>query len=245
MLFACNFNTFPLILFQTGCGKFQLLASLIIGLGLAGHAIQVYAVFYILPSAELEFCILESEKSWLGSITLLGLGCGALLWGGLAGRTGRRKTLLSCLAVSGVFSVVAAFMPTYGPFMMARFCAAAGIGGALPAGASYLCEISPGYARTRILSLLGTLGISGAVFAGGIAIITVPQTGQEVMLENKEHFSAWHRYLLIISLPTVISILGLFWLPESPRWLLDNGREVDALSIYQVKLMHILVQYSC
>lgn len=60
------------------------------------------------------------------------MGFGALFWGSLAGRAGRRKTLLTCLVVSGVFSVIAAFMPTYGPFMMARFCAAAGVGGALP-----------------------------------------------------------------------------------------------------------------
>lgn len=89
---------------QAGCGKFQLIAACITGLGLAGHAIQVYAVFYILPSAEVEYCILDNEKNWLGSITLLGLGVGALLWGGLAGRAGRRKALLSCLAVSTVFS---------------------------------------------------------------------------------------------------------------------------------------------
>lgn len=127
-------------------------------------------------------------------------------------------------------------MPTYGPFMMARFCAAAGFGGALPAGASYLCEISPTYARSRILAILGTIGISGAIFAGGIAILSIPHTGQMLSIENKEHFSAWHRYLLIVSLPTFGSILGLFWLPESPRWLLDSGREVEALAIYQVQL---------
>jgi MFS transporter, VNT family, synaptic vesicle glycoprotein 2 len=93
----------------------------------------VYAIFYILPSAEVEYCIVDEQKSWLGNITLLGMGIGALIWGGLAGRSGRRKSLLSCLAVSGVFSVIAAFMPTYGNFMMARFCSAAGIGGVLPA----------------------------------------------------------------------------------------------------------------
>lgn len=81
-----------------------MIASLIAGLGLSGHAIQVYSVFYIMPSAEVEFCILGGEKNWLGNITLIGLGVGALIWGGLAGRTGRRKTLLSCLGVSAVFS---------------------------------------------------------------------------------------------------------------------------------------------
>jgi MFS transporter, VNT family, synaptic vesicle glycoprotein 2 len=81
-----------------------LIASIVTGLGLSGHAIQVYAIFYILPSAEVEYCIVDEQKSWLGNITLLGMGIGALVWGGLAGRTGRRKALLSCLAVSGVFS---------------------------------------------------------------------------------------------------------------------------------------------
>lgn len=51
---------------QAGFGKFQLIASIISGLGLAGHAIQVYAIFYIIPSAEVEYCILDTEKSWLG-----------------------------------------------------------------------------------------------------------------------------------------------------------------------------------
>lgn len=119
--------------------------------------IQVYSIFYILPSAEVEYCILDDEKNWVSNITLIGIGCGALLWGALAGKNGRRRALLSCLAVSGVFSgnafhclsvrrlfshylfgsriVIAAFMPTYGPFMMSRFCAAIGIGGAFPSAA--------------------------------------------------------------------------------------------------------------
>lgn len=53
---------------QAGFGKFQLIASIISGLGLTGHAIQVYAVFYIIPSAEVEYCILDTEKNWLGNM---------------------------------------------------------------------------------------------------------------------------------------------------------------------------------
>lgn len=218
---------------QAGCGKFQLMTAIIVGLGLAGHSIQVYAIFYILPSAELEYCILDHEKNWLGSITLLGLGFGAFFWGGLASRAGRRKSLLSCMAVSCVFSVIAAFMPTYGPFMMARFCSAAGFGGALPVASCYLCELTPSNNRSRLMGLLGSIGLAGGLIAGGLAKLTVPETGQLITLENKEHFSAWHRYLLFCTIPTVFAILGLFWLPESPRYLLENGREVEALQIYQ------------
>lgn len=125
-------------------------------------------------------------------------------------------------------------MPTYGPFMMARFCAASGIGGAFPAAASYLCELTPSQGRARVLGLLGSFGAAGGLIAGFLAILTVPATGQLVLVENKEHFSAWHRYLLLSTLPSIVAILGLFWLPESPRYLLENGREVEALTIYQV-----------
>lgn len=218
---------------QAGCGRFQVIAAIIACLGLCSHAIQVYSVFYIMPSAEVEFCIRGNEKSWLGNITLVGLAVGALFWGGLAGRTGRRKTLLSCLGVSSVFSVIAAFMPTYGPFMMARFTAAMGIGGVVPAATTYMCEVTPPFKRARCLGLIGAAGIAGVLVAGGVAQLVVPLTGQSVMLENKEHFSAWHRFLLWVTLPTVVAVFGLFWLPESPRYLLEYGREAEALVIYQ------------
>lgn len=49
------------------------------------------------------------------------------------------------------FTVIAAFMPAYGPFMMVRFCAAIGIGGVMPSAASYLCEITPLSSRARFV----------------------------------------------------------------------------------------------
>jgi MFS transporter, VNT family, synaptic vesicle glycoprotein 2 len=84
-----------------------------------------------------------------------------------------------------------------------------------------------------MLGLFGAFGVAGGLVSGALATVVVPQNGQMVMLENKEHFSAWHRYLLLSTLPTFVAILGLFWLPESPRYLLEAGREVEALSIYQ------------
>lgn len=89
---------------QAGCGKFQFIVTLIVGMGLSGHVIQVYSIFYILPSAEVEYCILDEEKNWVSNITLLGIGCGSLFFSALASKNGRKKTLMSCLAISSVFS---------------------------------------------------------------------------------------------------------------------------------------------
>lgn len=89
--------------------------------------------------------------------------------------------------------------------------------------------------RARVTAFLNTIGISGGIFAGAVAISVIPLTGQSIVIENKEHFSAWHRYLLLMTIIPIISTILLCWLPESPRYLLANGNEVDALATYQVR----------
>jgi len=53
------------------------------------------------------------------------------------------------------------------------------------------------------------------------------------------------RYLLLSTIPTIMAVLGLFWLPESPRYLLENGREVEALTIYQVYTNMFINTFKC
>lgn len=218
---------------QTGVGRYQVGATLITAVGLMGHTMQLYTVPYVIPSAEVEYCIGEEGKNWLSAITLLGIAVGSLVSGGLAGRIGRRKCLLCSLTVSGVFSVIAAFMPTLGPFLMGKFCAALGVGGILPSAACYIFEISPPRARIRFLGAFVGIGVSGGLMAGWLAWASIPFTGHDVIIESAEHFSAWHKYLLYNSIPFFIAIFGLLWFSESPRYLLDCEREVEALQVYQ------------
>lgn len=118
-----NFQFYQL---QTGVGYFQMFAALCVGLSLAADTVEFFVVPYILPSAEVELCIEDTEKSWLSKITLVGLALGGMGWGGLGDRIGRRRALLSAMSVHVLFSGVATFMPTYGTFMTARFCSAVG-----------------------------------------------------------------------------------------------------------------------
>lgn len=113
-------------------------------------------------------------------------------------------------------------MPTYGPFMLARFIAAIGIGGAFPCSCSYLCEVTPLSGRARVIAFLCTIGVSGGIFAGAVAMALIPANGQAVVAENKQHLSAWHRYLLLMTTVQIIGTILIFWLPESPRYLLGN-----------------------
>ncbi|XP_067003158.2 synaptic vesicle glycoprotein 2B [Anabrus simplex] len=218
---------------QAGFGYFQWMLMLVAGLGLATDSVELFVIPYILPSAEVELCITGAEKSWLLAITLLGMAVGGVVWGDLADRMGRRRTLLSALSVNAVFSVIAALMPTYGTFMTARFCSGVGIGGSLPVVLAYYSEFLSKADRGRYLSWLLMFWALGGVFAALIGWLVVPRTGAGVVVENKEHFSAWHQYLLLCSLPSIAAVICLSFVPESPRYLLEAGREVEAMMVYQ------------
>ncbi|KAF4527248.1 hypothetical protein B566_EDAN015921 [Ephemera danica] len=202
---------------QAGLGSFQWLLLLVAGLGLAADSVEVFVVFYILPSAEVEMCITQTEKDWMGAITFVGMMVGATLWGNLADRMGRRRTLLSALGVNAGFSVIAAFMPTYGTFMTARFCSAVGVGGSLPVAYAYYSEFLPRAERGRYLG-----GLNWNVLLG-----------LQVAEDSSEHFSAWHQFLLLCTLPCFAAIIGLIFSPESPRHLLEAGLDVEAMLVYQ------------
>ncbi|KAJ8868598.1 hypothetical protein PR048_030136 [Dryococelus australis] len=218
---------------QAGLGYFQWMVLLVGGLSLAGDTIELFVIAFILPSAEVELCIGDSQKGWLVAITFLGMMIGSVMWGNLSDRMGRKRTLMSALGVNAVFSIIAALMPTYGTFMTARFCSGIGIGGAFPIVMAYFAEFLAKSDRAKYLSFLLMFWALGGVFVALVGWAIIPSTGADVVQESKEHFSAWHQFLLVCCLPSAVAVIGLVFLPDSPRYLLEAGREVEAMMVYQ------------
>ncbi|KAL3179780.1 hypothetical protein MRX96_037763 [Rhipicephalus microplus] len=111
---------------QAGEGLFQWLVFLVCGLALAADSIEIMVIAYVLPSAERELCMDDARKGWLGGVSFIGMMIGGLLWGNLADKMGRRRTLLSALLTNALFSVITTFMPTYGLFTVTRLCSGIG-----------------------------------------------------------------------------------------------------------------------
>ncbi|XP_023311112.1 synaptic vesicle glycoprotein 2B-like [Anoplophora glabripennis] len=218
---------------QAAMGKAQLLLAVVLGLGLAADCSELTILGYIMPAAELHLCIGEHRKGWLVSITLLAMAGGSLAWGILGDHLGRRRALISALSVAALFSAVASVMPTYGTFMTARFCSGLGVAGAFPLTFSYLTETCSRSTRTRYAGILHSIWPLGAVFTSIISHLTMPTLGAEIVQDNREHWSSWHRFLILSILPTLACIIGLIWASESPRYLLEASREVEALAVYQ------------
>ncbi|KAK3896226.1 hypothetical protein Pcinc_000148 [Petrolisthes cinctipes] len=156
---------------------------------------------------------------------------GAIIWGSLSDNVGRRRALLSALLVNALFGIMTAFMPTYGNFITTRLCS--GIGGGIPIVFAYYCEFVTQAERGRHLSWLLVFWAVGGVFTALMAWIIIPRTGLTVVLDEEHHFSSWRIFLVVCSLPSFGAVIGLYYMPESPRFLLEKGREVEAMVVYK------------
>ncbi|XP_044745626.1 synaptic vesicle glycoprotein 2B-like [Coccinella septempunctata] len=230
---------------QATVGRAQVILAIVLGLGLAADCGFVSILDYILPLAEVHLCLGENEKKWLVSVTFLVLAGGSFSWGILGDHLGRRRALISALFVAVLFSGVATVMPTYGTFITAWFCASLGVSGIFPLSFSYLAETCSRATRCRYAGFLHSFWPIGAIYISILADVILPMKGVDIVQDNQEHWSSWHRFLILSIIPTLASLFGLIWTSESPRYLLEASREVEALAVYQRlhKLNNTRTQY--
>jgi MFS family permease len=157
----------------------------------------------------------------VASMYLAGEVAGALFFGYLADRLGRRRLFLATLALYFAASALTALSTGFVMLLVFRFLAGAGIGGEYAAINSAIDELIPARHRGHAdLAVNGTYWL-GAIIAAGAETVLLDPTVMSVDV-------GW-RVGLLIGPAIVLAIAG--WrraLPESPRWLLVRGREHEA-----------------
>lgn len=161
------------------------------------------------------------EVGLASSFYLIGAVLGALLFGWMTDRFGRKKLFFITLGLYSVATAATAFSFGFVSFCLFRFLTGAGIGGEYSAVNSTIQEFTPARLRGRIdIIINGTFWIGGAIGAAASIVLLnpawfAPDTG-------------W-RAAFFIGAALGLMILGLrSFLPESPRWLAIHGRERDA-----------------
>jgi MFS family permease len=149
---------------------------------------------------------------------------GAIVFGGLADRYGRRKLFFVTLGVYAAATVASGFAPDYATFALLRFLTGAGIGGEYAAINSAIQEFTPARLRGRI-----DLAINGSFWLGAAA----GAAGAVVILDSGLFPPAWGwRFAFIVGGALALGILPLRrFVPESPRWLLLQRRHDEAESV--------------
>ena len=166
----------------------------------------------------------DAQIGLAGSVYVAGAVLGALFFGWLTDRLGRKKLFTVTLAVYLVATAATAFAPNLELFLLCRFFTGAGIGGEYAAINSAIQELIPARYRGHTdLVINGSFWIGAALGALGAVVLLEPGLLPEDM--------GWR---VCFGLGAVLGLVILWlrrWIPESPRWLMTRGRIDEAEAI--------------
>ncbi|XP_055325479.1 synaptic vesicle glycoprotein 2B-like [Sitodiplosis mosellana] len=213
----------------TGYGKFHYYLLAICGLVSTSEEMDVISMSFILPSAQCDLDLDTQTKGWLNSIIFIGMMVGAYVWGSIADTLGRRKVLIVISFMNALCIVASSFCQTYLVFMVFRFLNGVALGGSGPVIWSYFAEFQPKSRRGSMLSFMAAFWTIGNLFVAGLAWIIIPSgIGFDTPYFK---YNSWRIFLLLCALPSFIVTALLFYLPESPKFLIMQGRRDKALNI--------------
>ena len=184
-------------------------------------------------------CTPETAAGPLGTavlVNLIGYVVGTLVLSPLADRFGRRDILLLTMAITGLGSLWTAFTSDLNSFNAARFVTGIGIGADLAIVNTYINEVAPRAGRAKYTALIFIMSSLGAFLGIWLGLfLTTPATpfplGLPFAIAGPGFAAGWRVMYVVGALLALVGVAVRVQLPESPRWLLSQGRERDAEGI--------------
>ena len=162
----------------------------------------------------------EVETEFAAGSLLAGCALGAAVAGALSDRFGRKIVLLLAAVIFALSSVATALPNTLGEFVAARVVAGVAIGIASMLAPLYIAEVSPAAIRGRLVGM-NQLAIVLGILVSYLVGWALAGLGDE----------SWRWMFAAAALPSLLFFGALFFVPESPRWLVKEGRLDEAAHI--------------
>ncbi|OOM11190.1 sugar porter family MFS transporter [Clostridium saccharobutylicum] len=159
------------------------------------------------------------QQGWIVSSVLLGAVLGAAIIGPMSDKYGRKKLILLSSLIFFVGALGSAFSPEFWTLMLSRIVLGIAVGASSALIPTYLAELSPAEKRGSMSSLFQLMVMSGILLA---YITNYSFSGL---------YSGWRIMLGFAAIPAAILFLGALVLPESPRFLVKDGRLDEAREV--------------
>lgn len=172
------------------------------------------------------FALNADQQGMAGASAILGCIPGAMCAGFFSDRAGRRNVLFACALLYAASGLLSAIPRTFGEFLVARFASGLGIGVSSMVCPVYIAELAPAGRRGRLGSLF-QFGIVTGIFLTLFINAFIQRLGDESWNAGV----GWRWMLGAEVLPAMMLLALLIFAPESPRWLIQAGREAEARSI--------------
>lgn len=212
---------------------YTLYVALIVSLGGFLMGFDASVISGVVKFIEPEFNLSKIELGWGVASLSLTATFSMMVAGPLSDKYGRRTILKFAAILFSISAIASALAPSFLMLVIARMIGGLGVGAALIIAPMYIAEIAPAKYRGRMVSLNQlniVLGISVAFFTNYL-ILTLGDSQASWVDSLQINQWNWRWMLGLETLPAVLYFLCLYLVPESPRWLLMQGRELEALDI--------------
>jgi len=204
--------------------RFHSRVTLALGIGWLLDAFEVNVIGNVLGILKKLWQVTDVQASALVTVWLIGIMIGALLFGYLADRFGRRKLFILTLLLYSGFTVISALSPGYYFFMAFRFLTAIGVGAEYSAVNAAIGEMIPARFRGRANAAVMNFWPVGAILAALLSLYFINLLPPSI---------GWRFAFGLGAIVALFTIWARRILPESPRWLLERGRREEALEVMQ------------
>lgn len=186
-------------------------------------AFDFFVVVFLLDSLAGHFHVEKRAIVWTISLTLAMRPVGALIFGALADRYGRKKPLMVCVVYFSAVTMMSAFAPNYIVFLVLRALYGIGMGGYWGIGASFAMENAPRQ-RRGVISGMMQGGYPFGYLLAAVAMLTI-----------MPHFG-WHALFVVGSVVAVAIVILTALSPESEAWKMHRMGSIG--SIFKTLLQH-------
>jgi AAHS family 4-hydroxybenzoate transporter-like MFS transporter len=197
---------------QQPVGGFQIKLLLTCAAVLFLDGFDTQAIGYVAPALAKEWGLTKAALGPVFSAGLFGLMIGALVFGPLADRIGRKKIIILSTLAFGIGTLATAFINDVNTLLLVRFLTGLGLGGAMPNAVAMTSEFSPHRRRATMVMIMFCGFSIGAALGGLLAAALIPQFG-------------WRSVFIVGGVaPLLLVPILTLRLPESVRFLALTGQ---------------------
>ena len=196
-----------------------------LGIGWALDAFEIQIIGSVIKPIAGEFSLSQTDQTvWVWVVWFGGLMLGALGFGYLADRVGRRRLFVATLVLYATAAVLTASSWSFASFLLFRFLTALGVGGEYSAVASAIAEFMPARRRGQTNALVMNFWSVGGIVAGLVGVL---------FISGVLGSGGWRYALLFGALAALYGLYARRLIPESPRWLASQGRLTEANAVIE------------
>jgi MFS transporter, putative metabolite:H+ symporter len=177
-----------------------------------------FLIAFIVPVIDDEWHLTFGQATAVLLSAGIGAIAGALIWGRLGDRYGRRKPLIAGILTFSIATGLLALAPDDGWWFLAlgRIVVGAGVAGVAVIAVPLTLEFTPTRLRTTLVGFVTTATVPIGILAAAVAAATLADP------------LGWRPLFAIGVAPAVLALFIKWYVPESPRWLIDQGRPEEA-----------------